>query len=102
MTASSFGQSYSPFTVATLEDHGFQVVEAEIQPPPTPPASYTLGNLISDLAKFNVTYGEMLAQAERTRAKYGGAAAKYDNINVAAGFATDAREGLLRIPGISD
>ncbi len=85
----------SPFTVPSMEEQGFEW--AEVTPPPTPQASYTLGQLVEDLRRFAEDYHRA---ADRIREE-NPITAKHSRIQLAA-HVSGARACLLAIPGFTE
>ena len=85
----------SPFTVPSMEEQGFRWAEAK--PPPTPPANYTLGQLVEDLRRFGEDYH---GAADRIREE-NPMLAKQSRIQLGANV-SGARACLLAIPGFSE
>jgi hypothetical protein len=85
----------SPFTVPSMEEQGFECPDAT--PPPTPPASYTLGQLIEYLRQFGQDYHRA---ADQMREEHP-ITAKRSRMQLGAQV-SGARACLLAIPGFTE
>jgi hypothetical protein len=94
-TANRERATCSPFTVPAMEEQGFEWAEAT--PPPAPPASYTLGQLVEDLRRFGEDYHRAAHQIRDENPITG----KHSRIQLGA-HVSGARARLLAIPGFTE
>lgn len=86
----------SPFSVPSMEEQGFRWAE-DMPSPPSPPESYTLGQLLENMRRFGETYHQWVENIRRENP----AVQRHSRIQLGA-IVSGERDSLERVPGFTE